>query len=87
MKTNSKTILSQVSQPASASKAADMSELQAHHCITPEQYTWLFCSASVIPANKPLLQELNQLIGIELLTSRFLGRGKCLFWPRVGSSQ
>ena len=23
-----------------------MSELQAHHCLTPEQRTWLLCSAS-----------------------------------------
>jgi len=32
--TNSRTILS---QPASTGKGADMSELQAHHCMTSEQ--------------------------------------------------
>jgi len=36
-KTNSKTIRSQVWQPASAGKTVEMSELQAHHCMTPEQ--------------------------------------------------
>jgi len=51
VKTNSRTIRSQVSQPASAGKGADMSELQAHHCITPEQWTWLLCSVSVIYRN------------------------------------
>jgi len=28
-----------------------MSELQSHHWMTPEQWTWFFCSVSVIPAN------------------------------------
>ena len=32
-KTNSRTIPEQVSQPASAGKGADMSELQSHHCV------------------------------------------------------
>ena len=45
---------------------------QAHHCITPEQWTWLLYSVSVISANKLSLQELNQLIGIKLLTSDVL---------------
>jgi len=48
------------------------SELQAHHCMTPEQWTWLLCSASVIPENTVALQKFNQSIGIELLTSCFL---------------
>jgi len=55
-----------------AGKGADMSELQAYHCKTPEQWTWLLRSVSVIPANKLSLQEINQLIGIELLTSNFI---------------
>jgi len=38
---NSRTIHSQVSKPASADKGAVMSGLQAHHCMTPEQWTWL----------------------------------------------
>jgi len=49
-----------------------MSELQAQHCMTPEQWTWLLCSVSVVPANTLLFQEINQLIGIERLTSNFL---------------
>jgi len=63
---------SQVSQRESAGEGVDMSELQAHHCITPEQWSWLLCSVSAIPVNKVLLQELNWLIGIEMLTSDFL---------------
>jgi len=39
--------------------------------MTPEQWTWLLCSVSVIPRNKLSLHELN-LIGIKLLTSGFL---------------
>jgi len=72
IKTNGKTIRSQVWQPVSAGKGADMSELQAHHCMTSEQWTWLLCSVSVVPANKLSLHEINQLIGIELLTSSFI---------------
>jgi len=34
IKTNSRTIRSRLSQPASAGKGRDMSELQAHHCMT-----------------------------------------------------
>ena len=35
-------------------KGVDMSELQAHHCITPEQRSWLFCSVSPIPVKMPV---------------------------------
>jgi len=55
-----------------AGKGADMSELQAQHCMAQKQWTWLLCRVSVVPANKLLLQEINQLIGIELPTSNFL---------------
>ena len=72
VKTNNRTIRSHVSQPASAGKVADMSELQAHHCMTPEQWTWLLCCVNVIPANELSLQELHQLTGIKLLTFGFL---------------
>jgi len=54
-----------------ASKGADMSELQAHHCMTPEQWTWLWCSVIVVSANKLSLHEINQLIGIELPDVKF----------------
>jgi len=57
---------SQVSYPASV-EGAHMSELQAHHCMTPVEWAWLLCSVSVIPANKPSLQDINQLIGIKLV--------------------
>jgi len=40
-KTNDRIIRSDISQPASAGERADMSELQAHHCIASEQWTWL----------------------------------------------
>jgi len=39
--------------------------------MTPEQWTWLLCSVSVMLENKLTLQELNQLIGIKLLDFRF----------------
>ena len=71
IKTNT-AIRSRVSQLASAGKGSDMSELQADHGMTLEQWTWLLCSVSVILANKLSLQELHQLIGIKLLTFAFL---------------
>ena len=61
---------SQVLQHESAG-GVEMSELQTHHCTTPGQWSWLLCSVSAIPVNKTLLQELNRLIGIEMLTSDF----------------
>jgi len=54
------------------SQGVDMSELRAHHCITPEQWSCFLCSVSVTPTNKVLLQELTQLTGIKMLTSDFL---------------
>jgi len=49
----------QVSQRQSAGEGVEMSELQAHHCITPEQWSWLLYSVSATPVNIVLLQELN----------------------------
>jgi len=46
-----------------------MSQMQAHHCMTPEQRTRFLCSVNVIQANQLFLQELNQLIESKLLTS------------------
>jgi len=60
IKTNSQTIRSHVSQPASASKVALMNELEAHHCITPEQWIMLLCNVSFISASKLSLQELPE---------------------------
>jgi len=62
----------QISQPESADEGVDMNELQDHYCITPTQWCWFLCSVSAIPVNKLLLQELNQLIEIKMLTSDFL---------------
>jgi len=56
---------SQVSQRESAGEGVDMSEvLQTHHCITPEQRSWLLCNVSAIPVNKVFCKN---LIGIEML--------------------
>jgi len=49
-----------------------MSELQDHLCMAPEQSIWLLCRVSVVPVNEQSMQEINQLVGIELLTSNFL---------------
>ena len=47
---------SQVSQRGSAGEEVDMSEiLQAHHCITPEQWSWFLSSVSAMLVNKVLL--------------------------------
>jgi len=72
IKTYSRTNRSQVWPPAFASIRVDRSERQANQCITPKQWTWLACSVSAILVNKLPLQELNQLIGTELLISAFL---------------
>ena len=71
IKTNSRKIRSWLSQPASAGKGGDMSELQAHHCLTLWPWTWLLCSVSFIAAKNLSLQESNQLIGIKMPTSVF----------------
>ena len=71
IKTNSRTIRSWLSQPTSAGKGGDMSELQAHHCMTLQLWTWLLCSVSFIQAKELSLQESNQLIGIKISTSGF----------------
>jgi len=50
IKTNNRTIRSRLSQPTSAGKGGDTNELQAHHCITLQLWTWLLCGVSFIPA-------------------------------------
>ena len=73
LNTYSRIKCSQVWPSPTASIGTDRSELQAYHCITPELWTWLACSVSGILSIKKLpLQELNRLIGIELLISAFL---------------
>jgi len=51
MKANFRTIRTQVSQLASAGNVADMSELQAQNCMTPQQWTRLLRSVNVISEN------------------------------------
>jgi len=79
IKTNSRKIRSRLSQPASAGKGGDMSELQAHHCMRLWLWTWLLCSVSFIPAKKLSLQESNQLLG-KMPTSGF-SRNNCFIIP------
>jgi len=67
---NSRTIRSQVWQPVSAGKGADMSELQAHRCTTPELWTWLLCSVSVMPANK-LIVRIKAINGYKAVNVRY----------------
>jgi len=50
IKTNSRKIRSRHSQSTSTGKGGDTSELQAHHCITLQLWTWLLCSVSFIQA-------------------------------------
>ena len=67
IKTNSRTIRSHVSQPASAGKWVNCKLITG---MTQEQSTWLLCSVNVISENKLLLLE-YQLIGIKLMISDF----------------
>jgi len=46
IKTNDQTIRSQALQPASVGEIVNMSKLQAHHFMTPEQQTYLLCNVS-----------------------------------------
>ena len=67
MKASFRTIRTQVSQPASAGNVADMSELQAQNCMTPQLWTWLL--RSVRSENKTVIARIKS---IKLLTSGFL---------------
>ena len=69
VKVNFRAIGTQVSQPAFAGNLADMSELQARNCVTPQQRTRLLRSGSVISENKTVIARINS---IKLLTSGFL---------------
>ena len=65
MKASFRTTRTQVSQPIYAGNVADTSELQAHHCIIPQQWTRLLCSVT---------SETKTVIAItkSILTSGFL---------------
>jgi len=67
LKANFKTILAQVSQPASAGNVADLvnCKLISHHCMMPEQWIRLLCSVSVILANETVVA---RIMSIKLLT-------------------
>ena len=43
-------IRSEVSQPDSADQKTDMSDLQYHHYMTPQEWTWLLCIVRVVSA-------------------------------------
>jgi len=55
--------------PASAGNVADMSELQAQNCMTPQQWTRLLRSVNVISENKTVITRIKS---IKLLISGFL---------------
>jgi len=52
IKTNRRTVCSQMPLPASAGKWAHMSDLKAHHFMTPEQLVWLLGSMSTYHVGK-----------------------------------
>jgi len=62
-----RTIRTQVSQPASAGNVADMSELQAQNCMTPQQWTRLLCSVSAISENKTVIARIKSILTSGLL--------------------
>jgi len=70
MKANFRATRTQVSQPAFSGNVADMNELQAQNCMTPQQQTRLLRSVSVMLGNKTVIARLK---AIKLLTSSFLG--------------
>ena len=67
IKANFKTILLQVSQPASAGNVADLvnCKLISHHCMMPKQWIRILCSVSVILANETVIARIKS---IKLLT-------------------
>jgi len=67
IKTNSRAIRSRLSQPTSADKGGDMSELHGHHCMRlTVNLTLVQCEFHT--GKKLSLQESNQLIGIKMPT-------------------
>jgi len=68
MKANFRTNRTQVSLPASAGNVANMCELQAQNCMTPQQWTRLLCSVNVISENKTVIARITS---IKLLTQVF----------------
>jgi len=69
MKANFRTIRTQVSQSASAGNVADMSELQAQNCMTPQERIRLLRSVSAIWENKTAIARIKS---IKLLPSGVL---------------
>jgi len=68
MKASFRNIRTQVSHPASAGNVPDTRELQAQICMTPQQWTRLLRSVSVISENKTVIARIKSL---KLLTSVF----------------
>jgi len=75
IKANFKTILPQVSQPASAGNAADLvnCKLISHHCMMPEQWLRLLCSVSVVLANETVIARIKSLKLLTLGVLEFFG--------------
>ena len=61
MKVNFRTNRTQVSLPASAGNVADMCELQAQNCMTPQQRTRLLRSVSVMSENKTVIARIKSI--------------------------
>ena len=92
IKINNRTVASQVSQLDSADKEAQLSELQVHQCITPEEWNWHLCSVSAIPANK-LIARMKSIDRNQALDFRFsrdfwfldpISRGQMPVFPFCG---
>jgi len=79
MNDNFRNIRTQVSQPATAGNVTDTSELQAQNCMTPQHWTWLLRSVSVISENKTVVARIKS---IKLLISAFYN-----FWFLVPISR
>ena len=62
VQTNSRTIREQGAQPAPTGKGEGTSELQSHHCMAPEQWTWLLSSVIVSVIYRQINCHCNNLV-------------------------
>jgi len=99
IKSSSRTIHTQVPQLTSADRQSSGHEWTAnsslHNPRTAGRWTWFLCTASVIPANKLSMQEINQFNRNYAPNFRFTSnswflipiskrRGEWPFWPACG---
>jgi len=75
IKANFKTILPDVSQPASAGNVADLvnCKLISRHCMMPELWIRLLCSVSVILANETVIARIKSIKLLTLGVLEFFG--------------